>query len=132
MTQKEMTQDFAFQEFDACLAKHAKKIKNVLYTIVGHAYNEGYKEGLKQVKSTDVESDALHIEVGDVFIINKDSTMFTVIDIRGEDALVLYDDMHTGLYALELLEYQEGCKRIEEKMDIKGQFYQLLKDRSKE
>ena len=55
MTQTEMLEDFAFQEFDACIAKHAKKVKNVLYTIVGHAYNEGYKEGIKQVKSTEIE-----------------------------------------------------------------------------
>lgn len=55
MTQTEMLEDFAFQEFDACIEKHAKKVKNVLYTIVRHAYNEGYKEGIKQVKSTEVE-----------------------------------------------------------------------------
>ena len=55
MTQTEMLEDFAFQEFDACIEKHVKKVKNVLYTIVGHAYNEGYKEGVKQVKSTEVE-----------------------------------------------------------------------------
>jgi len=128
MTQKEVMQDNAMQDFDICIRKHAKTVKNCLYTIIGHAYNEGYKEGLKQIKSVEVKSDSLHIEVGDVFIIDKDNTMFTVIDIRGEDALVLYEDMHTGLYFLELLEYQEGCKRIEEKMDIKGRFYQLLKE----
>ena len=72
MTQKEMTQDFAFQEFDACLAKYAKKVKNVLYTIVGHAYNEGYKEGLKQVKSTEVEADKNEIKIGDEVCIYKD------------------------------------------------------------
>ena len=128
MTQKEVMQDNAMQDFDICIRKHAQTVKNCLYTIIGHAYNEGYKEGLKQIKSVEVKSDSLHIEVGDVFIIDKDNTMFTVIDIRGEDALVLYEDMHTGLYAMELLEYQEGCKRIEEKMDIKGRFYQLLKE----
>jgi len=75
MTQKEMTQDFAFQEFDACLAKYAKKIKNVLYTIVGHAYNEGYKEGMKQVKSVGVESDKNEIKIGDeVCLYNDDGT----------------------------------------------------------
>ena len=75
MTQKEMVQDFAFQEFDACLAKYAKKVRNVLYTIVGHAYNEGYKEGLKQVKSTEVESDKNEIKIGDeVCVYNDDGT----------------------------------------------------------
>ena len=57
MTQTEMLEDFAFQEFDACIEKHAKKVKNVLYTIVRHAYNEGYKEGVKQVKSTEIEEE---------------------------------------------------------------------------
>ena len=131
MTQKKMMEDFAFQEFDAFLEKYGKELRNVLYTIISHAYNEGYKEGLKQVKSDEVESDMKHIEVGDVFIIDKDNTMFTVIAKQGEDAMVLYDDMHTGLYALELLEYEEGCKRIDEKMDIRGRFYQLLKGKSK-
>ena len=59
MTQTEMLEDFAFQEFDACIEKHAKKVKNVLYTIVGHAYNEGYKEGVKQVKSTEIEKSVM-------------------------------------------------------------------------
>lgn len=123
MTQKEMTQDFAFQEFDACLAKHAKKIKNVLYTIVGHAYNEGYKEGLKQAKI--IEEDTKPIEIGDVFVIDKDGVMFTVIGINEEDAMVLYDDLHTGLYAIELLEDECGVKRIHETFDIVGKFNQL-------
>lgn len=57
MTQTEMLEDFAFQEFDTCIEKHAKKVKNVLYTIVGHAYNEGYKEGVKQVKSIEIEEE---------------------------------------------------------------------------
>lgn len=59
MTQTEMLEDFASREFDACVEKHAKKVKNVLYAIVGHAYNEGYKEGMKQVKSTEVEKSVM-------------------------------------------------------------------------
>lgn len=73
MTQKEMISDNAMQEFDVCIRKHAQTVKNSLYTIIGHAYNEGYKEGLKQVKSTEVEADA--IRVGDeVCIYNDDGT----------------------------------------------------------
>lgn len=55
MKQNAMLETYVFQEFDSCLEKHAKKIKNSLYSLVGYAYNEGYKEGLKEVKSTEIE-----------------------------------------------------------------------------
>ena len=55
MKQNEMLETYAFQEFDTCIEKYAKKVKNVLYTIVGYAYNEGYKEGVKQIKSMEIE-----------------------------------------------------------------------------
>ena len=57
MTQKDMMLDNAMQEFNVCIMKHSQTVKNSLYTIVGHAYNEGYKEGIKQVKSTEIEEE---------------------------------------------------------------------------
>ena len=38
-------QDAAIQEFDTCIKKHAKTVRNSLYTIIGHAYNEGFRNG---------------------------------------------------------------------------------------
>ena len=57
MKQDALLETYIFQEFDSCLEKHAKKVKNSLYSLVGYAYNEGYKEGLKEVESTEIEAE---------------------------------------------------------------------------
>ena len=59
MKQNAMLETYVSQEFDSCIEKHAKKVKNSLYSLVGYAYNEGYKEGLKEVKSTEVEKQVM-------------------------------------------------------------------------
>ena len=127
MTQKEVMQDNAMQDFDICIRKHAQTVKNCLYTIIGHAYNEGYKEGLKQVKSTEIEEKPVYnpVLVGDVFYLLEQAEWVVVTARSGEDAIVLFKDGHTETYFVEILEDESMCVRSEKVFDIREKFREL-------
>ena len=40
----ELFKDNAMKEFEVCFEKHVQKIKNSLYTIIGHAYKKGFED----------------------------------------------------------------------------------------
>lgn len=48
MDAKDRLYNAATQQFDECLEKYAEKIKNCLYGMIFHAYNEGKKDGKKE------------------------------------------------------------------------------------
>ncbi len=48
MDKKETLYSHATYEFDKCLEKYSNKVKNCLYGMIYHAYNEGRKDGLKE------------------------------------------------------------------------------------
>lgn len=50
-----LNRDYAFQEFDSCVEKHMKKIRNVFSTIIQHAYNEGFKDGIEKAKKSEIK-----------------------------------------------------------------------------
>ena len=91
MTQYEMMEDYAFRQFDACVEKHAGKIKNALCTIIGHAYNEGYREGQKHPNAVEIEK---HPEPWNLIWAAPDGSRkqecrncgFTHVFIQGHDA----------------------------------------------
>ena len=45
MDRKDKLADAAFQQFDECVDKHMKKIKNFLNGIIFHSYEEGVRDG---------------------------------------------------------------------------------------
>lgn len=47
MDAKDRLYDAATQQFDICIEKYGQKVKNILYGMIFHAYNEGKRDGEK-------------------------------------------------------------------------------------
>jgi hypothetical protein len=100
---KERLYSAATQQFDACIEKYSGKIKNCLWGMIYHAYNEGVKDGKKKVaeemKQAEPKQDV--IEIGDEVYDPITELVFIVTEI--DDGQVSGIDHNGGvhLYAAE-------------------------------
>ena len=51
MDAKDRLYSAATQQFDTCIDRYCQKIKNCLWGMICHAYNEGVKDGKKKAKA---------------------------------------------------------------------------------
>ena len=120
MDAKERLYSAATQEFDKCIDKYVQKIKNCLWGMICHAYNEGRKDGLKEAKARTED----RITPGDeVFWVSSDGTeyrdnRFVVTEI-GED-FISGINMNGSTHYHDDPEYLENWKRTGRRFDILG------------
>ena len=89
MDAKDRLYSHASQEFDKCVEKHTQKIKNCMWGMIFHAYNEGVKDGKKKAKEEmKAKEEEEKIHIGDeVQWVDDDGTVhpsnsFIVTDIE--------------------------------------------------
>lgn len=125
MDAKERLYSAATQQFDQCVEKYVNKIKNCLWGMICHAYNEGRKDGIIEEKKKERERER-EVSIGDVFVSFPRNELMVVTGFSGtEDALMLFQDGHTECYALEILEGECDCVRTEQKFDIREKFNEM-------
>lgn len=127
MDAKERLYSEATQQFDRCIERYMKKIKNCLWGMICHAYNEGRKDGIIEEKKKEREREKKReVRIGDVFVSFPRDELMVVTGFHGtEDALMLFQDGHTECYALEILEGECDCVRTEQKLDILEKFKEM-------
>lgn len=125
MDAKERLYSAATQQFDQCVERYMKKIKNCLWGMICHAYNEGRKDGIIEEKKKERERKQ-EVSIGDVFVSFPRNELMVVTGFYGtEDALMLFQDGHTECYALEILKGECDCVRTEQKFDIREKFNEM-------
>lgn len=125
MDAKERLYSAATQQFDQCVERYVNKIKNCLWGMICHAYNEGRKDGIIEEKKREQERKQT-VSIGDVFVSFPRDELMVVTGFSGtEDALMLFQDGHTECYALEILEGECDCVRTKQKFDIREKFNEM-------
>lgn len=120
MDAKERLYSAATQEFDKCIDKYTGKIKNCLWGMICHAYNEGRKDGLKEAKVKNSDQ----IRPGDeVFWVSSDGTeyrnnRFIVTEI-GED-FISGIQMNGCTHYHDDPEFLQNWKKTGRRFDILG------------
>ena len=121
MDAKERLYDASTQQFDKCVDKYLQKMKNCLWGMIYHAYNEGIKDGRKEhdEQAYKIGTEDMLDVIRDFLLTSKERpSYFAYEEIK--EVMTVSDDYTFDVLSLDAETLMEKAKEIKRKRETES------------